>query len=414
MASLQQIKDVMYVRFRFGGKPFRRSLETSSKQDAEAARLQVELTLHRIKTGLLPPPPPEADVAQYIISGGKLDKSLIVPPPTPPSETLLTLWEQYRDSFPEGGKDSLPTEHVHFRHFFRLIGEDTAILSLTTDCLQKYVNARLKESGRRGRKVAPDTVEGEIETLTHVWNTFARPRKLVDGLFDDAFGQLKFGKRRSREPFRTWEQIEQRLARGTWTEGQIKEMWDCLFLDLGRIAEVLKFVRDDKTLSSWVYPMFVFAAHTGARRSEMIRSQVDDWDLDNMVVQIRERKRNSDVEFTFRWVAISPLLGKVMKQWLTNHPGGTYLLCDTPNEQLGKNDVAKGFRNTVEGSKWGMLLGWHLFRHSFASNMACKGIDQRFIDASLGHQTEEMRRRYRHLFPSQQREVMASIFAEGE
>lgn len=30
----------------------------------------------------------------------------------------------------------------------------------------------------------------------------------------------------------------------------------------------------------------------------------------------------------------------------------------------------------------------------------------------MGHQTEEMRRRYRHLFPDQQREALSSVFGE--
>ena len=33
-------------------------------------------------------------------------------------------------------------------------------------------------------------------------------------------------------------------------------------------------------MHGFIYPMFVFAAHTGARRSEMRRSQIHDIDLD--------------------------------------------------------------------------------------------------------------------------------------
>ena len=42
----------------------------------------------------------------------------------------------------------------------------------------------------------------------------------------------------------------------------------------------------------FIYPMFVFAAHTGARRSEILRSQVDDFDFQSRTVQIREKKRD--------------------------------------------------------------------------------------------------------------------------
>ena len=47
----------------------------------------------------------------------------------------------------------------------------------------------------------------------------------------------------------------------------------------------------------------------------------------------------------------------------------------------------------------GFLKGWHVFRHSFISALASKGVDQRIIDDIVGHQTEQQRRRYRHLYP---------------
>lgn len=404
MASLQKIGSTFYVRFRFGGEPYRRSLEVTAEGEAEAARMQVELTLHRIKIGVIPLPPVGADVALYILSGGKIDKkpTSTRSAPAPPPPTLHSLWDDYRESLPLGSKDSLPTEAVHFRHFFRLLDAGSPFFALTTDDLQKYINARQKEPGLRGKTVAPATVKTEIATLSYVWDNYALPRKLVAATFESHFGLLRFGKGRTRPPFQTWEQIERRIARGSLAASQIVDLWECLFLDLNQIADVLEFVRSRDSAPRWLYPMFVFAAHTGARRSEMIRSEVEDWDFDHGVVQVREKKRDKDVEFTY----------EVMKDWLKRHPGGAYTLCPASDIPITKNKAAKAFRDVVDGSLWAVLHGWHLFRHSLASNMACQGIDQRIIDATLGHQTDAMRRRYRHLFPSQQRAVMASIFAK--
>ena len=36
------------------------------------------------------------------------------------------------------------------------------------------------------------------------------------------------------------------------------------------------------------------------------------------------------------------------------------------------------------------------------------------IDEWMGHQTEEMRRRYRHLFPDQQRQAILLVFGQGQ
>jgi integrase len=57
-----------------------------------------------------------------------------------------------------------------------------------------------------------------------------------------------------------------------------------------------------------------------------------------------------------------------------------------------------------------VIRGWHTLRHSFCSNCAAKGIDQRIINAWMGHVTEEMARRYQHLFPSNEQKAMAELF----
>jgi integrase len=75
-----------------------------------------------------------------------------------------------------------------------------------------------------------------------------------------------------------------------------------------------------------------------------------------------------------------------------------------------RNEANDHFQRAVQGGKWANLRGWHTLRHSFASNCAAKGVDQRIIDAWMGHQTEEMQKRYRHLFPEQQRAAILSVF----
>ena len=54
------------------------------------------------------------------------------------------------------------------------------------------------------------------------------------------------------------------------------------------------------------------AAHTGARLSELCRSQVEDWDFDRGVVVLREKKK-SQKGVTFRRVDLSPRLAERMK-----------------------------------------------------------------------------------------------------
>ncbi len=61
-----------------------------------------------------------------------------------------------------------------------------------------------------------------------------------------------------------------------------------------------------------------------------------------------------------------------------------------------------------------MLRGWHCLRHSFASICAVNGLRDSTIDKWLGHQTEAMRDRYRHLFPEATREEMDRLFSKAK
>jgi integrase len=59
-------------------------------------------------------------------------------------------------------------------------------------------------------------------------------------------------------------------------------------------------------------------------------------------------------------------------------------------------------------------LGFHTLRHSFASNLAARGVDQRIVDHFMGHQTKEMRMRYQHLFPERREKAILKLkFADG-
>ena len=155
----------------------------------------------------------------------------------------------------------------------------------------------------------------------------------------------------------------------------------------------------------------------------MLRARLNDVDLDAATVCIHERKRARGKR-TSRRVALTPFLVGVLTDWSAIHPGGQHLFCHelqvfrsktrrVEYRPLTRDEAGDHFKRTLAGSKWEKHRGWHVFRHSFVSNCAAKNVDQRVIDKWTGHQTEEMRRRYRHLFPHQQQTAIRSVFGEG-
>ena len=230
---------------------------------------------------------------------------------------------------------------------------------------------------------------------------------------------LRMPKGVEKPPFQTWEEIDRKIARGGITEAEQSELWGCLFLTREQIPDLLHHVRR-AALQPFIYPMFVLAAHTGARRSEILRSRTEDIDLQAAIVTIREKKRVHG-KATVRMVPISPLLRTVLAEWLAEHPGGQSTFCSNlhvlrsrkrrdRHEPLTRDEAHDHFRRTLAGTKWKVLRGWHVFRHSFCSNCAAHGVDQRIINSWVGHQTEEMVRRYRHLIPNQQQEAIQRVF----
>jgi integrase len=175
------------------------------------------------------------------------------------------------------------------------------------------------------------------------------------------------------------------------------------------VAEVLEHVRR-RTRATYLHPFLLTEAYTGARRAELFRARVEDFDFEARHVLLREKKRSRDRE-TFRTVDMAPAVEAAMRSYFAGpHPGGAVAFCSEANRTLTDGQTWKAFRSGVKGSKWHVLRGYHAFRHSLASNLAAAGVDQRVIDELMGHTTVEMQRRYRHLFPDQRRAAMLTVF----
>jgi integrase len=152
----------------------------------------------------------------------------------------------------------------------------------------------------------------------------------------------------------------------------------------------------------------------------MLRALASDVDLAGKTVTLREKKRTRGKRSN-RTAPPTPKLAETLRDWLAVRPASPFLFCQsqgvtrskTKRERptaVTKDEAHDHFRRTVAGSKWQVLRRYHVLRHSFISALASRGVDQRVIDEVVGHQTEEQRRRYRHLYPGVLREAVARVF----
>jgi integrase len=136
---------------------------------------------------------------------------------------------------------------------------------------------------------------------------------------------LKYPKTQEKPHFQTRAEIERQIARGGLADTEMRQLWDSLFLTRAEVEQLLEHVRHCPA-QPFLYPMVCLAAHTGARRSELLRIRVDDVDFVSATVLLHEKKRARGRR-TSRRVPLSAFVQTVLRDWLAAHPGGQHLFC---------------------------------------------------------------------------------------
>jgi integrase len=337
--------------------------------------------LIRLRNREIATPPPEADFVAFLLSGGGVQAEESTPAMRP--LTLGQLKERYFAAHGNGVLEAttLRSLRLHLRHFIGHFGERQELVKLTSVLMQGYVDERCRQDGYNGRKLSTITVTKELGTLRAAWNWAVRI-----GALDKTYPgrSLVFPKGEERPDFQTWAEIERRIARGGLTKCEIKDLWSCLFLTKPELDEFLEFARVNAA-EPHLHPMLAFAAHSGARRSELLRLRIDDVDFEAGQALIRECKKARGLRTTRR-VPLSGYLKQTLRDWLTRHPGGPMLFLrindeGEPATSLTPDEVSRDLRRLRRRSKWKNLRGWHVLRHSFVPACAAEGVDQRVLQS---------------------------------
>ncbi len=402
MAWVEQHGERFHVAFRIGNRRFKKTLKTEDRRAADALAQRIDERLRLIDQGHITLPE-GVDLVAYLFSDGRLDQ--VATPEKEVGRTLGSLVDEYLVAVSHGSMEAntLLTLRIHLNHVQQILGKTFRGESLTFAVLQNYVNVRSKCRGRRGKPLSATTIRKELVSFGALWTWATRM-----GYVKLAFPKqgLRYPKIDEKPPFQTFAEIERKIARGKLTAAQQADLWDCLFFTHEELAIVLEHVQKT-ALHPFIYPMVLTAAHTGTRRSELIRMEVQDIDFEAGTLTIRERKRSKGKR-TSRSVPMSSQLKAALSAWVGESSGlyvfsidGSALTVDEANHHL---------KWSLANSPWSNVRGWHVFRHSFISNCASRAIDQRMIDDWTGHQTDEMRKRYRHLLPSSQRSAIDTVF----
>jgi integrase len=407
MAGIRKKGDGYHCTFRFQGRRYYFAIGNVPEAQAVAKGAEVDETLTLIERGRLTVPE-GIPLEEFVAAGGKIP----VISARPETVTARKLFDRYLETHANGTieENSLGTAKSHLNQFTKTVGERFRIQVLTLLDMQGHIDRRRKNG------LSPVTLKKEVATVRACWN-WAVHGGVLKGTFPGK--GLRFPKEEEKEPFRTFSEIETMIT-ARKLDGATKDvLWEALYLTRPEIEEFLTFVQLNATLP-WVYPMVAFAAYTGARRSEMLRALATDVEMIAGVVTVREKKRLKGKRSN-RTAPLTPKLADALRAWLAVRPESPFLFCQAQRVSRSKtkragptaittDEAHDHFRRTVADSKWRVLHGYHVLRHSFISALASEGVDQRVIDEVVGHQSEEQRKRYRHLYPGVMKEAISRVF----
>lgn len=126
----------------------------------------------------------------------------------------------------------------------------------------------------------------------------------------------------------------------------------------------------------YLYPMVMIALYTGVRYGELQRIAWKDVNLKTGTITIPKSKSGQ-----FRVIPIHSALKPVLK------PG------NLPVEQMETSAAIKRLRYQTKRND----IGWHTFRHTFASHLVMSGVDIVTVSKLLGHSKLETTMIYAHL-----------------
>ena len=133
----------------------------------------------------------------------------------------------------------------------------------------------------------------------------------------------------------------------------------------------------------------------GLRRSELINLKLEDIESKRMLIRVRDAKGNKD-----RYTLLSEKLLKDLRIYYKEYQPKKYLFEGQTKDQYSPNSVGKVVSNAAIKAGIRIPVSSHILRHSFATHLLESGVDIRYIQLLLGHNSTKTTEIYAHVATS--------------
>ena len=154
--------------------------------------------------------------------------------------------------------------------------------------------------------------------------------------------------------------------------------------EVGAILKATNNVKH-KTMISVIYSC-------GLRRSEAIGLKISDIDSKRMMIKITGAKGKKD-----RYVQLSDGLLKLLREYYTEYKPKLWLFEGQNGGHYAVESISSLLKTAAQKAGINKRVYPHMLRHSFATHQLEQGIDIRFIQSWLGHESVKTTQRYTHV-----------------
>jgi len=137
----------------------------------------------------------------------------------------------------------------------------------------------------------------------------------------------------------------------------------------------------------------VTAYSAGLRVGEVVRLKVGDLDHDRMQIRITAGKGAKD-----RYTVLSDLAWKYIRAYCQVYAPKDWLFPgEDPRDHLSERAAQHVFEDAKKKAGIIKKATFHSLRHSFATHLLEDGVDVRYIQEFMGHDSVETMQRYTHM-----------------
>ncbi len=154
--------------------------------------------------------------------------------------------------------------------------------------------------------------------------------------------------------------------------------------------EIIDLLRATKNLKHRTALAMIYSG--GLRISEFLDLKLSDIDIDRRQIKISQGKGRKD-----RYVILAESIQPLLMNYLSSYQPALYFIEGKPGQRYSAESIRAFLKRSCKAANIKKKVTPHTLRHSYATHLLESGVDIRYIQELLGHQSPKTTMIYTHV-----------------